>query len=356
MIKVLKKISPIIICAFIAFTICVSAVSFGADVNIEPPEKTTVNMISVEKYLIALYEAVHNAELTDETDFSEVMVWAETNAILENIADDTQDISEIPLTQETALIMLSRSYTELAEITDMITEVSHTVNNRLPQRGMPEQSKEYITNMGNTENAEQPFLPNNGGFSGDRQQLQMPKTEIPDDTQSASQTTAEISGIAKNQQMSTPDFAVQSKDNTVSVTSNIQASPQNGTFAGGRPASNMQMPLENNLKQDNSQSNSDARSKTKQDRNVPSGEKSTNNQKNALPPGNTKTESSDSQSNVSELFDVINKETQMTENLEEQASNVSLSEHIKEYQTTYIGLLVLAAAFVFVKLFRHRRY
>ena len=371
MITVLKKISPIIICICIAFTICVSAMGFADGVSVESPAETTVDIISVEKYLIALYEAVNNIELADKTDTTEVMAWAETNGILEGIADDTQNIFEIPLTQETALLMLSRSYTQLAEITDMITEVSHTANNRQLQPGMPEQSKEHTPDMGNAENAQQPTVPNNGGFSGGNRQPQMPKTEISDDIQNASQITAEISEIAENEQISSAYPVAEPTVNTVLDTKNEQVPQKNGASAGGRPASNMQggqnrpqgknmqMPLGNDLTQNNSQDGNGTRSKTRQDSNMPLGEEKANNQRNKLSPENTQpetAENSDSQTNISNLIEDMEKESQMTENSDEQVSDVSLSEHIKEYCATYISLLVLAAAFVFVKLFRRRRY
>ena len=367
----LKKISPIIICVCIAFTICVSAMGFADGVSVEPPTETTVNIISVEKYLIALYEAVNNIELADKTDTTEVLAWAETNGILESIADDTQNISEIPLTQETALVMLSRTYTQLAEITDMITEVSHTANNRQPQPGMPGQSKENIPDMGNAENTQQPAVPDNSVFSGGNRQPQMPKAEISDDIQNVTQTTAEISEIAENEQISSADPAAAPVDNNVPDTKNEQVPQKNGASAGGRAASglqgsqnrhqgeNMKMPSGNNSTQNNSQGSTGTRSKTRQDSNMPSGEEKTNNQRNMLFPENTQletAENSDSQTNISNLIEDMEKESQITENSDEQVSDVSLSEHIKEYYTTYICLLVLAAAFVFVKLFRRRRY
>ena len=366
----LKKISPIIICVCIAFTICVSAMGFADGVSVEPPTETTVNIISVEKYLIALYEAVNNIELADKTDTTEVLAWAETNGILESIADDTQNISEIPLTQETALVMLSRTYTQLAEITDMITEVSHTANNRQPQPGMPGQSKENIPDMGNAENTQQPAVPDNSVFSGGNRQPQMPKAEISDDIQNESQITAEISELAESEQMNSADIAAAPVDNNVPDKKNEQVPQRNGSSAGGRPTSsiqgsqnrpqgeNIQMPSGNNLTQNNSQGGTDTRSKTRQDGNMPSGEEKVNNQRNMLTPENTQTETvqnSDSQTNISNLLEEIEKESQTTENSDEQVSDVSLAEHIKEYRTTYVGLLVLAAAFVFIKLFRRRR-
>ena len=332
---------------------------FADGVSVEPPNETTVDIISVEKYLIALYEAVNNIELADKTDTTEVLAWAETNGILEGIADDTQNISEIPLTQETALIMLSRTYTYLAEITDMITEVSHTANSRQLQPGMTGQSKEHISDMGNTENAQQPTVPNNGGFSGGNRQPQTPNTENYDDTQGVTQTTAEISEIAENEQISSADLAATPMDNNVPDAKNEQAQQRNGTSSGGRPASNMQMPSGNNLTQNNSQGGTGTRSNARQDSNMPSGEEKANNQRNMLSPENTQpetAENSDSQTNISNLIEDMKKESQMTENSDEQVSGVSLSEHIKEYCTTYISLLVLAAAFVFVKLFSRRRY
>lgn len=364
----LKKISPIIICVCIAFTICVSAMGFSDGVSVESADETTVDIISVEKYLVALYEAVNNIELADKTDTTEVFAWAETNGILESIADDTQNISEIPLTQESALVMLSRSYTQLAEITDMIAEVSHAANNRQPQPGMPEQSKEHVPN---TEKTQQPTVPNNDGFSGGNRQPQMPKTKISDDIQNASQTNAEISEIAENEQISSADVAAAPVDNNVPDTKNEQVPQKNGASAGGRAASglqgsqnrpqgeNMKMPSGNNSTQNNSQGGTGSRSKTRQDSNMPSGEEKTNNQRNMLFPENTQletAENSDSQTNISNLIEDMEKESQITENSDEQVSDVSLSEHIKEYYTTYICLLVLAAAFVFVKLFRRRRY
>lgn len=367
----LKKISPIIICVCIAFTICVSAMGFADGVSIEPPAETTVDIISVEKYLIALYEAVNNIELADKTDTTGVLAWAETNGILENIADSTQNISEIPLTQETALVMLSRTYTQLAEITDMITEVSHTANNRQPQPGMPGQSKEHIPDMGNAEDTQQPAVPDNSVFSGGNRQPQMPKAEISDDIQNVTQTTAEISEIAENEQISSADLAAAPTDNNVPDTKNEQVPQRNGSSAGGRPTSsmqgsqnrpqgeNMQMPSGNNLTQNNSQGGANIRSKARQDSNMPSGELKANNQKNMLSPENTQTdtvENSNNQTNISNLIEEMEKESQTIENSGEQVSDVSLSKHLKEYYTTYVGLLVLTAAFVFIKLFRRRRY
>lgn len=363
----LKKISPIIICICIAFTICVSAMGFADGVSVEPPAETTVDIISVEKYLIALYEAVNNTELADKTDTTEVLAWAESNGVLESIIDDMENISNTPLTQEMALLMLSRTYSELTEITEMLAEVSHTSDNRPPQMNMQDQP------VLDAESAVQPTPPNDNDFSEGRHrlQMQMPENaaENSTDMQSVSQSDSKTAENPANEQIQPPDFTTQVTDIDKTDAANTQEAPQrNGTPAGNRVASNTQgskmqqpsgnTPQNNSANKETSETGIQQGNNIQQEKGMGNPTDKSNTKRNSKPGTDViaDSENMDFEIDDTAMSDIASGETQTDIITQTEEKAKSLNEYIEEYLTTFVGLILLAMSFIFVKLYRRRRY
>ena len=345
----LKRLT-VILCALLSFSICVSAVISADITNDEPDSKVAGNVITVENYLVALYDAIHTEYSSENTDMAEVLTWAESTGILDIITESEVDVSNMPLTQEMALTMLSYTFNELTEVTDMIKSLS---TNTIPMNFGGEQSENPMFNYERPRDATQTAPPFEFDSSNANQQ------ETTEDTSVNSEPEAEKSDniTATNPQGQMPEFNAQPTNSTANI-------PEERNSAGNRPDFGNQGGRTQGGTGKQMPTNQESANRGQKEASVPNnGLPQTNvsplpnqtDDANQNTDGSTpSTDASNMQSNQPFGNNIENDRMQYSQTA--QNSEKSLGEHIKEYAVTYISLIILAAAFVFIKLYRRRRY